>query len=492
MSPSSVPPDDARGPTPAPPAAAPRAPGGDRPANLPARRRIRIPDLGTVFGPPASGLSSRRAWGLAAGAVLLGAVAETWRQTGVSPLDSLWAEDGGAFLQQALSDPLPGIALVPYGGYAQLAPRLVAAVAATVPLPFAAVVLSGGGALVVSMLAVFVYYASSGLIRSSATRAALAAAVVLAPIAPFEMTNNVETLHYYLLFGAFWALLWLPRGWGGSAAASLVIVAAALSDPLAILLLPLGVARILAVPRGRQWLPSIAGVVALTLQVAIVVANRDQVARGVPNAFGPGAQRPGLEQLAALYSLRVVIAPLLGPLTADSLWRDVGWLAAVIGAVGIAGLLVFAARSPAVRNRGFVLFLVAGSMAFFAAGFYLRWRPQMLPVPGNLNIEFGSRYTLVPILLLVVAIAVAVDRPHPAWGARAQRVVRAGTAVAVVFAFGANFSFDNQRTRGPSWSGALAVATAQCAQSPSGAVAVPIAPSGWSVEIPCRRLLARR
>jgi hypothetical protein len=450
---------------------------------------IRLQELSVVFSSAGRRWSwSRRTVGFTAGAVLLGTIVEIRRQTGTSPLDSLWAEDGTVFLQQALHSSLLGAALVPYGGYAQLAPRLLAAVAAALPLRFAAVVLSGGAALVVSGLAVFVYHASGGVIRSKATRVVLAAAVILVPIAPFEVTNNAETLHYYLLYGAFWALVWLPNGWLGAAVASVIVAVAALSDPLAILLVPLGFARILAVSGWRQRLPSIAGVIALAIQAAIVLANRDQIARGVPLAFGSDVPRPSPAEIALLYPLRVVIGPLLGPLTASMLWRDIGWAVAGIGAIMVVGLLVYAIRRPDLQTRWFIVFLVMESATFFAVSVYLRWRQGMFPIDGSLRPDFNSRYNLLPVLLLCVAMALVLDQPHPGWSDRTDRAIRALAAMAVVFAFGANFAIDNQRTQGPSWSAALATASARCSAPSPIAVEVPIAPQGWSVEVPCDRL----
>jgi hypothetical protein len=452
---------------------------------------IRVQELSVVFNSTGPRWSwSRRTLGFTAGAVLLGTVVEIGRQTGTSPLDSLWAEDGTVFLQQGLHSSLLGAALVPYGGYAQLAPRLLAAVAAALPLPFAAVVLSGGAALVVSGIAVFVYHASAGVIRSTATRVVLAAAVVLVPIAPLELANNAETLHYYLLYGAFWALVWLPNGWRGAAVASAIVAVAALSDPLAILLVPLGFARILTVSGWRQRLPSIAGVIALAIQAAIVIANRDQIARGVPLAFGSDVARPSPAEVALLYPLRVVIVPLLGPLTASTLWRDVGWTAAGIGAIMVVGLLANAIRRPDLQTRWFIVFLVMESAAFFAVSFYLRWRQEMFPIDGSLGLGYGSRYTLLPILLLCVAMALVLDQPHPGWSDRTYRAIRVLAAMAVVFAFGANFAIDNARTQGPSWSAALVTASEQCSAPSPIAVEVPIAPPGWSVEVPCGRLLS--
>src|SRR5215217_1922652 len=82
------------------------------------------------------------------------------REAVVSAWDTIWAEDGFAFLGGALSgNPLAAV-VEPHGGYIHLLPRAAAAIAALLPLEFAPVVFSVVWALVVALLAAFVYAAS--------------------------------------------------------------------------------------------------------------------------------------------------------------------------------------------------------------------------------------------------------------------------------------------------------------------------------------------
>ncbi len=59
-------------------------------------------------------------------------------------------------------------------------------------------------------------------------------------------------ISWYLLFAAFWALVWRPRSRWGLAAAALVCFAASSSNPLAVIYLPLVAARLIALPRLRE------------------------------------------------------------------------------------------------------------------------------------------------------------------------------------------------------------------------------------------------
>ena len=103
--------------------------------------------------------------------VALGAVVMLARIGGRPAWQSVWAEDPGIYLPQALAHPWD--LLQSYGGYLQLVPRLIGQVAALVPLRDASVVFAVGGALVASGCGLFVYHASAGQVSSRWLRALL-------------------------------------------------------------------------------------------------------------------------------------------------------------------------------------------------------------------------------------------------------------------------------------------------------------------------------
>jgi hypothetical protein len=118
------------------------------------------------------------------------------RQAVVSAWDTIWAEDGFAFLSDALSGDAVGAVVQPHGGYIHPLPRAAAAVAVVLPLELAAVVLSAAWALVVALLAAFVYAASGEILRSRALRVALATLTALLPAAGSELLGNTANLHF--------------------------------------------------------------------------------------------------------------------------------------------------------------------------------------------------------------------------------------------------------------------------------------------------------
>jgi hypothetical protein len=175
-------------------------------------------------------------------ALLAGTAVGLARQPGSGALQTIWAEDGQVFLAQAVALPVDRAFSTLYAGYLHAVPRVLAELAAALPLPVADAVLSGGAALIVAALALLIYRASAGHIRSTVIRAALAGAVVLVPVGQAEVTNNAANLHWFLMFAAFWVLLWRPRHPLALATGALVVFLAGASDPLTILLAPLALA----------------------------------------------------------------------------------------------------------------------------------------------------------------------------------------------------------------------------------------------------------
>ena len=173
--------------------------------------------LGTLFpaAPARPGPSRPRAARLAAVALTAAAIAAgadllLLRQAGVPAWRTLWGEDGYTFLHQALAHPRASL-LWPYAGYLQLVPRLIADGVVLLPLADAALAFAVTGAVLAAGCAVFAGHASAGHIRSPWLRAGLAAGVVLLPSAVVEVANSGVDTPWYLLFAAFWALVWRPR-----------------------------------------------------------------------------------------------------------------------------------------------------------------------------------------------------------------------------------------------------------------------------------------
>lgn len=415
--------------------------------------------------------SRREAMLVIAGVAAVTALA-LYRQTGVATTDTLWAEDGAFFLHDALDDSFVEAVLRPLGGYAHVAPRLLAEVASWFPLRFSAVVLSGGAALLVAAAGAFVYVASGPYFASRVTRAVIASAPVLLPVASYEVLGAAANLHFPLLFGAFWALVWLPRGWGGRLAAAALLFVTATSDPQAALLAPVAALRLVAVApvraRWRDHVPTAAYAVGMAVQLAVVLATE----RG----FG---ERAPVDQLVRLYPLRVVSA-IAGGRVVDPAWRALDDALTVAAAAAILGVILVAVRGG--RARALAVAAAVLSVAYWVGPLAFRWSERMRPTAEAIGLH-GSRYGLVPSLLVLVVAAVAVERATRRW-------VGAAVLVTLLACVALGFRSDNGRSDGPRWRAGVADASLTCRRDPRlPSVEIPIAPPpGWSAVVPCDRL----
>jgi hypothetical protein len=190
------------------------------------------------------------------------------RQRGVPPWNSLWAEDGSVFLSGALRD-FPGTFLAENGGYIHVVPRVIAGIAAALPVEAAAAVMAAGASVIVALISGFVYFASAEVLRSRAARLALAASVLFLPVPGSDLLANATNLHFYLLFACFWALFWQAESSAALGSRSAVALAASLSDPLSALLLPLAVVAPLARRSVRALAVSGVFVAGLAVQLLI-------------------------------------------------------------------------------------------------------------------------------------------------------------------------------------------------------------------------------
>jgi hypothetical protein len=317
-------------------------------------------------------------------------------------------------------------------------------------------------------------------------------------------------VHWYFLFAAFWACIGTALRRRRLVLDTTVVVLAALTDPLAVLFLPLAIVRATR-EKARAWI--LAGLVtALTLQYLLAFRR---------SSLQHGHRR--FEDLPLIYCARVIDNFLLGDAASRRLYDQhsnlVVLLPAAVVVAGFAVALVLARGS----QRRLLAVLLGYSVAFFVASLTLRGgtalylrRPTTLP---------GSRYMIVPLWFLYSALIVAAgmwprSRSEPSRatdaGGRSPRLQRAFLPVAavglIVVQLVANFAPTGSRTSGTSWrleiaearqacrsgvlgvpvSGPLAPQTAPVLIRP-GVVAVPVAPYGrlfWAARLYCRDVTA--
>jgi hypothetical protein len=405
---------------------------------------------------------------------------ELIREVAISAWGTIWAEDGSVFLADALNKSFPRNLINPYGGYLHVVPRVVAELAAFLPLAHAALVFSAAWACVVASAAAFVYFASADVFRSPSTRLALSGLVALLPAAGSELLGNVTNLHFYLVFTCFWALIWRSETRSAVIARTAVVVVTTLSDPLVLLFAPLAL-RAALVRRTRCALAiPLAFATGLAIQLAAILASEppQRLTRFDPSDLLP------------LFALRVTGSLLVGDRFLDDVWFAFG-RAFAYGALAAVLLACAAAVARSARSaRFFVGTCAAYSAIFFVAPLAGRGTSGMRPGTDEATWHLaGARFTLAPILFLATALLTIVDRspssfPGSAWF-NLQRIAPLVIATLII----ANFSFESERSLGPRWRPSLNAARDRC-EAGGERARVPVAPApfGFALVSTCSRL----
>ena len=421
---------------------------GAKPAVAP--RPLARPSLtrvaGDVIRPSGPARVTARTVGVSLAAVVAGAAVVLGRQQGPGATDTVWAEDGSVFLAQARDLGLGGSLFEPFAGYLHLVPRLAAAAVSALPLRAADTGFAVIAAGVAAACAVFVFRASSAHVRSLWGRVACAAPLVVSPLAGTEILANIANLHWYLLYAAFWAVVWKPPSRWEAAVSASVVAAAVLSDPFALVLAPL---------------------VALRVVAAVVAFGASAVVQLVGVVGATGQRQLGEEAEVALLPFRYVVDVFGRGLAGDRFVGESGLSArgVAVAAVVVAGVAVVAwVRRRVVGERAALLAALGGvSVAYFVA-------------PVALSGISAPRYAFAPALLATAALVVVLD------GAALDRTTAAALAV-VAACWVVGLPSHNDRDEGPAWDEALAASAAACA--PGERVDVPVLPRGMSAALAC-------
>lgn len=419
----------------------------------------------TLFAAPARVETARPArWrgvAIGAAAVAVGTAIGLLRQPGAGALDTIWAEDGGVFLAEAVRQgPLDAL-FSSYAGYFHVVPRLMAAIATLFPAGAASAVLALQAALAVSLLAVLVYVASGSHLTTQLSRVLVSAAVVVVPVAQGDVLNSIANFHWYGLYALFWVLVWTPSRPTGRVVAVAVTFLVAASDIVAVVFVPLALWRAFRRPEGagrdRHGLALGGGLAAgLLIQFA-----------GLMSGSSERELSPDPVLAVTGFLLRAVPAPLIGErwLGEDVNARWVALAAVAWLIVGAVALVAYVRRT----RPAWTLAVVAG---LHAAALYM--------VPVLLAGIATPRYAVAPAMLVVTAL-VALLQP-----AGSRLPLYALTLLLAVVA-AVNLRVDNTRADGPLWSDELERARTACLTN--GTATVPITPRdetpAWQVRVPC-------
>ena len=416
---------------------------------------------------------------LLAAAVPLGVLVMLVRVAGTVPAwDSIYGEDLGVFLVQALQHPWP--VLVPYAGYLQLVPRLIAQFVVYLPLRDAAAAFAVMGALVTAGCALFIFHASAGHVRSAVLRFVLALAVVLLPVAQLEIADSGVNSPWYLLFALFWAVLWRTGTRAGMAGAAAVGFLTAASTTMSVVFAPLLLARVIALPRLREHAVTAGWAAGCLLQVPYVVSNLGSGTRS--RAAQPASPGPVL----AFYGHEVVL-PALG-------WHLAWRLQAVAGRngatliIGAVLAVVFGWALLTQRGQARVFVVAALITGFLSTAFGATLQPGVTTTTATVNSESGSRYTALPIFLIEAAAIVAVGS-FICHSQHKLRTAAAVTALVGVLSVGwvTDFRYQGWRGNTINWPPTGTAWLHACQRTPDGIIRVRTAPRA-SPAIPCASL----
>lgn len=394
-------------------------------------------------------------------------------------LDSLWAEDGQVFFQQALVLGFWDTVFSPYAGYLVLVPRLIGEVGNLVPLRDVAAAMGVASGFVVALCGLAVWHASAAHIRNPYLRGTLVALTVLAPVAGLESVVSGAYVLWYMLFASFWLLVWRPASAWGAGLGALFLLATGLSTPGLWFFAPLAALRALAVRDGRDLLLVGSYAIGAAVQVPVIAANSEAAADPIWTS-----------DIWAAYVQRVVDGAAFGEDLGGGAWAELGWPFLVVLLICLATGLFFAWRHSSTSARWLAAVAIPTSLLMFVASAYQRAVGSDMVWPEGFHSGTAGRYAIVPALLLVSAALALVDRlPQRRPGPTGLSWAGVATMAVLIAGLASSFYVGNTAGRGlPRWGEALESAGASCiaAGLPEGRVA--ISPEGFGVVVPCEEL----
>jgi len=430
--------------------------------------------------------STLRGWEfvvLAAALLALVVVLQLARLGWSASLNSLWAEDGPIYMQEALTQDFWHAIVSTYATYLVLVPRLIAEAASLAPLREVPAAVSILSALVVGLSGLAVWIASAAHLPSPYLRGALVALTVLSPVAGLESIDSAAYVPWYMLFASFWLLLWRPATLRGATAGGLFILLTGLSTPGLWFFAPLAGLRALAI-RGRRDL-ILVGAYAVGAAVQIpVLAFTDETA----------VEPLWTGDIWTTFLQRIVDGAPLGLRLGGNAWTHLGWPFLIVLTVCLVAALAVGFRRAAPGARYLAAIAIPTSLAMFVVSLYQRAVGAQMVWPEQVWNASGGRYAIVPALLLVSAGLVLLESAQRRRSAASRRLppwpslaVVALLAVAIATSF---WSRDLAVRGTPPWDAALDHAEATCAGGGETSAALPTSPPGFGISIPCDQVVA--
>jgi hypothetical protein len=442
---------------------------------------------GTLFLRTADGPVGWRKAALAAACVVAATAVSLSRTAGPGSLNTLWIEDAKFLLGQGLNQPFWKALASPISSYYQEPARLLTEVALQFPLSVTPAVMSVFAAAQYALYGLVAYIASGPHLRSPWLRLLVSAPVCAIPLAYTQVNNDLVTVQFFGLYGAFWTALWIPGTRAGRVAAPIIMATVSWTAALSIVLAPLIVARLIVDRSKSAWCLAALWAGGVWLQFSETALGRSH-----HDQFGYN----GPLWVVQKYAFRVVPRALFGERSLGGAGADYrGYYAPlhIVSAAGhdalIAGAWLVIAVTVAVAAFRFTdpNWTLAGVAALFSFAIFV---DEMLINTAVVQ----PRYVVAPALLLYTALA-ALLRPRLPAGVPGRRATRAaavrwlpavGLAVLLAVAVTLNFRVTNGRTTSPSWTSVVSTARSTCAIP--GVSAYTFVHEWWWVTIPCSKV----
>ena len=422
--------------------------------------------------------------------VLVGAASAIAAWLRIPPLarDTLWAEDGRAFLQGALNQG-PFLSLFdPYAGYLHTIPRIISSlIVQFVQVPQYAYAMTAATCIVAGFAAGVVYVCSSAVVHQVPARVLLASITVLAPLEPREVLGNAANLHSIMFWMLLWMLLYRPKSRHGSLALGIIALLAALTEIQALFLLPI----LLLGWRDRARWPLRAGyLLGLAAQVVVTVLW--------PRGW---STNPAVGLPSILYGYLInSVTPLwlpqssIGPALVAG-----GPVLTVALALPLVAAGIFGYRRGTAVQRIAIAFLAAGSLLVYAASvldnpnaFY----DYAVFSRAELQSVWLARYGVVPSMMLLAMLVIAfsvrgrqhvrMTRLSPDTLVRHWRF--AALSVVLLLMLAQFVPQGTRRSGGPAWQPQIDQVAEGCQIGPDGRIAQVNETLGWTVAIRCGML----
>ncbi|HXT91655.1 MAG TPA: hypothetical protein VN714_20670 [Trebonia sp.] len=421
---------------------------------------------------------------LAVACVIVVAAVSLSRTVGPGSLNTIWIEDAKFLLNQQLNNGFWAALRTPISSYYQEPARILTGIAAQFPLSWVPGIMAIFAALQYAMYGLVAYIASGPHLRSPWLRLLIAAPVCAIPLAYTQVNNDLVTVQFIGLFGAFWTVLWIPSTRAGRILSPLVMATVSWTAVLSVVFAPLIVARLIVDRSKNAWALTILWASGVWLQLSETVLGTSH-----HNVHGLN----GLYFILRNFVTRVVPRALFGERSLGGAGVDYRGSTAVplqitntvahnalIACAWAVVLLIVVLAAVRYTDPNWTLAVVA---ALFCIGIFVA------------EILFNTavvqpRYVIAPALLLYTAL-VALMRPRLQKDVTPVRsAVRwlpaAGFAVLLLVAVTLNFRVTNGRTTSPAWTSVVATARSDCAMP--GVSAYTYVHEWWFVTIPCSKV----